>query len=90
MSIQLPLPGNWPCNMTTHDPGAKLEGLERDKLAAKIAIYEALRHLATKQGIPLPEVNGVMLNYVNDALADLTSELEEALRRERDETPDTG
>lgn len=88
MSIQLPLPGNWPHNMTTRDPIAELERLARNKLAAKAEVYEALERLANKHGISLLEVNGVMLDYVDDALGDLTFDLEEALRSERDEAAD--
>ena len=42
----------------------------------------------SKHGISLLEVNGVMLGYVDDALGDLTFELEEALRSERDDAAD--
>ena len=88
MSIQLPLPGNWPHNMTTRDPDSELERLAHDKLAAKARIYEALEHLARRHGISVLEVNGVMLGYVDDALGDLTFERENALRRERDDESD--
>jgi hypothetical protein len=67
------------------DPVAELERLARDKLAAKAEVYEALGRLASKHGISPLEVNGVMLDYVDDALSDLTFELEEALRSEQDE-----
>ena len=87
MGIQLPLPGNWPRKMTMRDPGAELERLARDRLVAKAEIYEALERLANKHGISLLEVNGVMLGHVDDALGDLTFDLEDALRREQDETP---
>jgi len=90
MSIQLPLPGSWPRNMTARDPIAELERLARDKLDAKAEVYEALERLANKHGISLLEVNGVMLGYVDDALGDLTFELEDELRRERDEAPEIG
>ena len=90
MSIQLPLPGNWPRNMTMQDPAAELERLARDRLEAKAEVYEALDRLANKHGISLLEVNGVMLGHVDDALGDLTFELEDALRREQDETPGIG
>jgi len=82
MSIQLPLPGHWPRNMTVRDPVAELERLARDKLDAKAEVYEALERLANRHGISLLEVNGVMLGYVDDALGDLTFDLEEALRSE--------
>ena len=90
MSVQLPLPGSWPRNMTARDPVAELERLAKDKLDAKIAVYEALERLANKHGISLFEVNGVMLGYVDDALGDLTFELEDELRRERHEAPEAG
>jgi hypothetical protein len=85
MSVQLPLPGDWPRNSTTRDANAEFERLGRDKLVAKARIYEALEQLANDHGISLLEVNGVMLRYVDDALGDLTFELENALRRERDD-----
>jgi hypothetical protein len=88
MSVQLPLPGEWPRNMTTRDPDAELERLARDKLVAKAMIYDALEQLANRHGISPLEVNGVMLGYVDDALGDLTFELENALRRERDDESD--
>ena len=88
MSIQLPLPGSWPRNMSWHDPVAELERLAKDKLDAKAEIYEAMERLANKHGIPLLEVNGVMLGYVDDAIGDLTFKREEELERERDEASD--
>jgi len=87
MGTQLPLPGNWPRKMTMRDPGAELERLARDRHVAKAEIYAALERLANKHGISLLEVNGVMLGHVDDALGDLTFDLEDALRREQDETP---
>jgi len=88
MSVQLPLPGNWPRNATMRDPVAELGRLARDKRAAKAEVYEALGRLASKHGISPLEVNGVMLGYVDDALGDLTFKLETALRAERDEAAD--
>lgn len=85
MSIQLPLPGSWPHNMTWRDPNAELERLVRDKRDAKAEIYEAMERLANKHGISLLEVNGVMLDYVDGALGDLTFKREEELERERDD-----
>ena len=38
MSIQLPLPGDWPRNATWPDPLDKLRQLEKDKLDAKYEI----------------------------------------------------
>lgn len=83
MSIQLPLPGHWPRNMTWHDPNAELERLSKDRLEAKAEIYEAMERLANKHGISLLEVNGVMLGYVDDALGDLVFKREQELERER-------
>jgi hypothetical protein len=88
MSIQLPLPGNWPHNATMRDAGDELERLARDKLDAKAEVYEALERLAKKHDIPLTEVNGVMLCQVDDALGDLTYDLETSLRLARDEASD--
>jgi len=56
MSIQLPLPGSWPLDMTARDPIAELERLAKDKLDAKTEIYGALERLANKHGISLLEV----------------------------------
>ena len=47
-----------------------------------------MERLANKHGISLLEVNGVMLSYVDDALGDLTFDLEDELQRERDEAPE--
>ncbi|MCW5737425.1 MAG: hypothetical protein KIS73_25090 [Enhydrobacter sp.] len=88
MSIQLPLPGSWPRNMSWRDPNAELEQLAKDKLDAKAEIYAVMERLANKHCIPLPEVHGVMLGYVDDALGDLTFRREEELARERDEAGD--
>lgn len=85
MSIQLSLPGNWPRNMTYRDPINELERLARDRLEAKAAIYEAMERLASKHGISPLEVNGVMLRYFDDALRDLTFDIEEGLRRDAEE-----
>jgi len=35
MTVQLPLPGHWPRNMSRRDPVAALEHIERDKVEAK-------------------------------------------------------
>lgn len=85
MSIQLPLPGVWPRNMTWHDPNAELERLARDKLDAKAEIYATMKRLADRHGISLLQVNGVMLDYIDDALGDLTFLREQDLERDRKE-----
>ena len=38
MTVQLPLPGHWPRNMSRRDPIAALEEIERDKFDATYAI----------------------------------------------------
>jgi hypothetical protein len=86
--IQLPPPDGWPRNVGTRDPTAELERLARERLDTKAGIYEVLERLANKHGIRLREVNKVMLGYVDDALGDLTFDLEDELQRERDEATD--
>ena len=88
MSIQLPLPGAWPRNMSRRDPIAALEEIERDKFAATYAIELELDRLAEKHGISHTVIAKAVEGYVDDMLGDVFFELEEELRGERDEAPD--
>jgi hypothetical protein len=44
--------------------------------------------MARQHGISLREVNKVMVGHVDDALDDLTCDLVDELRQERDEAPE--
>jgi hypothetical protein len=82
MSIQLPLPGDWPVNSTWPDPLDQLRQLEHDKLDAKHAIRQVLDQYRGKYRIPPRQVNEAVWGYVDDLLNDFFFEKEEALKAE--------
>jgi hypothetical protein len=88
MTVQLPLPGLWPRNMSRRDPIAALEEIERDKSDATYAIELLLDRYAKKHGISHAVINRAVAGYVADMLSDVFFELEEELERERDEAPE--
>jgi hypothetical protein len=83
MTVQLPLPGHWPRNMSRRDPVAALEEIQRDKFEATYAIELLLDRLAEKHGIAK-----AVESYVDDMLGDVFFNLEDELRTERDEAPE--
>ena len=82
MSIQLPLPGDWPRNATWPDPLDKLRQLEKDKLDAKYEIRLVLDRYREKYRIRARQVNETVWGYVDDLLDDFFYEKEEALKAE--------
>ena len=88
MEIQLPLPGVWPRNVAWRDPIAALEEILRDKVEAMYAIELLLDGLAEKHGISHEVIDNAMAGYAEDMLGDVFFELEEELKRERDEAAD--
>ena len=88
MTVQLPLPGHWPRNMSRRDPIAELEAIAREKLDAKHEIRQVLDKYAELHGISPKVINEVVWGYVDDMLGDMFFDLEEELARERDEAPD--
>lgn len=88
MTVQLPLPGIWPRNMSRRDPVAALEEIQRDKVEATYAIELLLDRLADKYGIGHAVIAKSVEGYVSDMLGDVFFEVEEELERERDEAPE--
>lgn len=88
MTVQLPLPGDWPRNKSRRDPIAALEEIERDKIDALYAIELVLDRYAEKRGISLEVISKAVRGYAEDMLGDMFLDLEEELRTERDEAPD--
>jgi len=88
MTIQLPLPGVWPRNLSRRDPVAELERIDREKLDAKHEIRLVLDKYAELNGISPKVINGLVWGYVDDMLGDMFFDLEDELRTERDEAPD--
>lgn len=88
MTVQLPLPGVWPRNMSRRDPIAALEEIERDKVNALYAIELLMDRLADKHGIGHAVIAKAVADYAEDMLGDAFFELEEGLRAERDEAPE--
>jgi hypothetical protein len=88
MTVQLPLPGHWPRNMSRRDPIAALEDIQRDRFEATYAIELLLDRLAEKHGIGHRVIAKAVEDYVDDMLGDVFFDLEEELARERDEAPD--
>lgn len=88
MTVQLPLPGIWPRNMSRRDPVAALEEIQRDKVGTTYAIELLLDRLADKHGIHHAVVSKAVHGYVGDMLGDVFFEVEEGLRGERDEAPE--
>lgn len=88
MSVQLPLPGNWPRNMSRRDPIAALEEIERAKADALYAIELLLDGVADRHGIKHEVIDKAVAGYAEDMLGDVFYELEEELRGERDEAPE--
>src|SRR6185312_16873449 len=68
MSIQLPLPGDWPRNATWPDPLDQLRQLEKDKLDAKYEIRQVLERYREKYRISAKQVNQAVWGYVDDLL----------------------
>jgi hypothetical protein len=85
MTVQLPLPGHWPRNISRRDP---LEAISREKLDAKHEIRQVLDKYADLHGISPKAINELVWRYVDDMLGDMYFDLEEELRTERDEAPD--
>ena len=71
MTVQLPLPGHWPRNMSRRDPEEALAEIQRDRLEAKYRLRLVLDEFAEKHGIRLREVNKLVHGYVDDMLDDL-------------------
>lgn len=88
MTVQLPMPGHWPCNMSRCDPMAALEVIERDKVEATHEIVLLLDRLAKKHGIS-KSIGPVVGGYIDDMLEDVFFELEEELGRECDQSRET-
>ena len=88
MTVQLPLPGHWPRNISRRDPIAEHEAITREKLDAKHEIRQLLEKYAKLHDISSKVINEVVWGYVDDMLGDLFFDLEEELRTERDEAPD--
>jgi hypothetical protein len=82
MSVQLPLPGDWPRNATWLDPLDQLRQLEKDKLDAKYEIRQVLDRYREKYRISAKQVNQAVWGYVDDLLDDFFYEKEEALKAE--------
>ena len=88
MTVQLPLPGVWPRNMSRRDPVAELARIERDKVEAKYEIRLVLDKYAELHGISPKSINELVWGYVDDMLGDMFFELEDELQAERDEAPE--
>ena len=80
MSSQLPLPGEWPLNVTWPDPGDQLRQLEQDKLDAKHAIRQVLDQYREKYRPR--QVNELVLGVLDELLSDFFYEKEEELKAE--------
>ena len=88
MTVQLPLPGHWPRNISRRDPIAELEAISREKLDAKHEIRLVLDKYADLHGISPKAINELVWRYVDDMLGDMYVDVEEELWTERDEAPD--
>ncbi|WP_428671963.1 hypothetical protein [Reyranella sp.] len=88
MTVQLPLPGVWPRNMSRRDPIAALDEIRRDKVAATYEIELLLDRLAEKHGISHKVIAKAVEGYVDDMLGDVFFDLQDELERERDEAPE--
>jgi hypothetical protein len=88
MSIQLPLPSDWPRNATWPDPIDQLRQLENDKLDAKYEIRQVLDRYREKYRFGARQVNQAVWGYVDDLLDDFFYEKEEALKNEIEEDID--
>jgi len=88
MTIQLPLPGHRPRNMSGRDPVAALEEIQRDMFEATYAIELLLDRLAEKHGISHTVIAKAVEGHVDDMLGDVFFDLEDELRTERDEAPE--
>jgi hypothetical protein len=82
MSVQLPLPGDWPRNATWPNPGDQLRQFERDKLDAKHEIRQVLDRHRERYRISAHQVNETMWAYVDDLLSDFFYEKEGEFRAE--------
>ena len=88
MTVQLPLPGVWPRNMSRRDPIAELEAIAREKLGAKHEIRQVLDKYADLHGISPKVINELVWGYVDDMLGAMYGDVAEELWSERDEAPD--
>ena len=88
MTVQLPLPGHWPLDMSRRDLVAALEEIQRDKFEATYAIELLLDRVAEKHGISHTVIAKAVAGYVEDKLGDVFFDLKEELERERDEAAD--
>ena len=88
MTVQQPLPGQWPRNMSRRDPIAELEKIDRLKRNTLYAIEVLLDRLADEHGISHEVIDKAVAGYAEDMLGDVFFELEEELKVERDEAPD--
>ena len=88
MTVQLPLPGHWPRNISRRDPVAELEAIAREKLDAKHEIRLVLDKYADSHGISPKAINKLVWRYVEDMLGDMYVDVEEELRTARDEASD--
>jgi hypothetical protein len=88
MTIQLPLPGVWPFNVTWPDPEEQLQQLKKDKLEAKREIREVLDKYADRWGVRARAVNKLIYGYADDMLDDLFFDKETELQKEIDEDID--
>lgn len=88
MTVQLPLPGHWPRNMSRRDPVAAVEQIQRDKFEATYAIELLLDRLAEKHDISHTVIAKAVAGHVADMLGDVFFDLEDELARERDDAPD--
>ena len=69
MTVQLPLPGVWPRNMSRRDPIATLEEIQRDRFEATYAIELLLDRLAEKHGIGHKVIAKAVEGYVHSDLS---------------------
>jgi|SRR5690349_25011904 hypothetical protein len=85
MSVQLPLPGDWPRNAPWPDALDQLRQLEQDKLDAKHEIRQVLDRYREKYRISARQTNETMWGYVDDLLSDFFYDKEQALKAEIEE-----
>jgi hypothetical protein len=75
MTVQLPLPGRWPRNMSRRDLVAALEEIQRDKFEATYAIELRLDRVAEKHGISHTVIAKAVEGCVEDMLGDVFFDL---------------
>lgn len=84
MSIQLPLPGYWPRNMSRRDPEEALAEIERDRVELKHRMRLLLDEYADKHDIQARAINELVYGYVDDMLSDLFFDRQVELQDEID------